>query len=371
MINAVMSSQHPQQTTDQSSVIGIYKRMSPLPTIERATLGGVSSGFEGEIGGTYPSNPLHMQVTEPSSSLSLHHHHHQNHHPAAFTHDFSDERRKQPSNDDGVKDEPNSAPTKKRRTSSVYDETVLPASAEAIEIYEEQDVLSGRGGGTNAHPGNRRFRDLIHVHRRNYLKARKNDKPAISRAIVKSLRDGGGRFLKRVKDHWVEIGDFAAREKTSQALRQRAPEMRQLLFEADHANNAAVAAANGMAPPANAVGPPPMIRETPAATSAVVVGGGHHDGSHAPPHHHHHHHQGMYVANNVVHHPHMGGNVVHHMGQVYAVAPPAAATFNHGVQVLNHHHILPAPHPANHHTPISVHPSTQHYQANHQIAYQI
>ena len=32
---------------------------------------------------------------------------------------------------------------------------------------------------------------------------------------------------------WFEIGDDAAREKTSQALRQRAPEMRKLLFDTE------------------------------------------------------------------------------------------------------------------------------------------
>jgi hypothetical protein len=42
----------------------------------------------------------------------------------------------------------------------------------------------GRGGGTNLHPGNRQFRDLINLYRRDYLKARKNDKPSISRSIV-------------------------------------------------------------------------------------------------------------------------------------------------------------------------------------------
>lgn len=97
------------------------------------------------------------------------------------------------------------------------------------------DVLSGRGGGTNVHPGNRNFRDLINLHRRAYLKARKNDKPAISRAIVRSVREHNGRFLKKEEKNglWVEIGDEAAREKTSQALRQRAPEMRKLLFDTE------------------------------------------------------------------------------------------------------------------------------------------
>ena len=104
---------------------------------------------------------------------------------------------------------------------------LVPAATEGTSIFHDADVLSGRGGGTNVHPGNREFRDLINLHRRSYLKARKNDKPAISRSIVRSIRDAGGRFLKKDEKTglWLEIGDDAAREKTSQALRQRAPEM--------------------------------------------------------------------------------------------------------------------------------------------------
>lgn len=111
----------------------------------------------------------------------------------------------------------------------------VEASKEGISTFEENDVLSGRGGGTNVHPGNRNFRDLINMHRRSYLKARKNDKPAISRAIVRAIRESGGRFLKKgnKSNLWFEIGDDAAREKTSQALRQRAPEMRKLLFDSE------------------------------------------------------------------------------------------------------------------------------------------
>ena len=42
----------------------------------------------------------------------------------------------------------------------------------------------------------------------------------------------GGGFLKKNKDgQWYDVGDNGAREKTSQALRQRAPEMRKILFE--------------------------------------------------------------------------------------------------------------------------------------------
>lgn len=156
----------------------------------------------------------------------------------------------------------------------------VPASKEGTSFFNDQDVLSGRGGGTNVHPGNRNFRDLINLHRRAYLKARKNDKPAISRAIVRSIRENKGRFLKKDEKSglWYEIGDDAAREKTSQALRQRAPEMRKLLFDTEREEARAAAQEhlrqsrmmigippemmNGAMPPGAAPGtgpqPPPM-----------------------------------------------------------------------------------------------------------------
>jgi len=156
----------------------------------------------------------------------------------------------------------------------------VPASKEGTSFFNDQDVLSGRGGGTNVHPGNRNFRDLINLHRRAYLKARKNDKPAISRAIVRSIRENKGRFLKKDEKSglWYEIGDDAAREKTSQALRQRAPEMRKLLFDTEREEARAAAQEhlrhsrmmigippemmNGAMPPGTAPGtgpqPPPM-----------------------------------------------------------------------------------------------------------------
>ena len=109
---------------------------------------------------------------------------------------------------------------------------IIPPGSEGIKLVRDADVLSGRGGGTNVHPGNRHFRDLINLHRRAYLKARKNDKPSISRAIVRAIRENNGRFLKRDEKTglFFEIGDVNAREKAGQALRQRAPEMRKILF---------------------------------------------------------------------------------------------------------------------------------------------
>ena len=136
-------------------------------------------------------------------------------------------------------DEEEGSDAKKQKTDDDKEEKPEPPpvapSKEGTTVFNDHDVLSGRGGGTNVHPGNRNFRDLINLHRRAYLKARKNDKPAISRAIVRSVRENNGRFLKKDEKTglWYEIGDDAAREKTSQALRQRAPEMRKLLFDTE------------------------------------------------------------------------------------------------------------------------------------------
>lgn len=114
-------------------------------------------------------------------------------------------------------------------------ETKVPPSTVGLSEFEPNDVLSGRGGGTNQHEGNCFFRSLINKNRERYLRAKKNDKPFISLSIVNIVRQRNGRFLKKNEDSglWYEIGDAQAREKTSQALRQRAPEYRKQLLKQD------------------------------------------------------------------------------------------------------------------------------------------
>ena len=90
-------------------------------------------------------------------------------------------------------------------------------------------VLSGRGGATNSHSGNRAFRSLVKQYQSNYLKVKKCDKPKVADTIVNIIHQKGGRFLKRHKSKgvfWVELSKDKAREKTCQALRERAPEIR-------------------------------------------------------------------------------------------------------------------------------------------------
>ena len=135
-----------------------------------------------------------------------------------------------------------------------YDENDAMSKPSTVPIAEpsELDVLFGRGGMTNryvlfatnfrmcdsyvcevilhifsyfSHPGNRRFRDIIALHRPDYIRAVKMDKPAVARKIVKAIRQGfpPGRFLKKSDDDgmYYDVGDRNAAEKTSQGLRER------------------------------------------------------------------------------------------------------------------------------------------------------
>jgi hypothetical protein len=109
-----------------------------------------------------------------------------------------------------------------------------PQQMEYIKDAEVKsvDVLCGRGGATNSHSGNRSFRSLVKRHQDSYLRAKKRDKPSVADKVVEVIRKRGGRFLRRCepavngKILWVDIGDDRAREKTCQALREGAPELR-------------------------------------------------------------------------------------------------------------------------------------------------
>ena len=86
--------------------------------------------------------------------------------------------------------------------------------------------MCGRGGGSNSHPGNESFRDLVNDVKVLYVSCPKREKPLIARRIVEAVREQTppGRFLiKDITGLWNDIGDGRAREKTSQALREGAP----------------------------------------------------------------------------------------------------------------------------------------------------
>ena len=109
-----------------------------------------------------------------------------------------------------------------------HDTPPPPSPTEVISSVKEDDVLCGRGGETNHHPGNIRYRGLVKKYQLLYLKAKRRDKPKIARLIVDTIRRRYGRFLKKdsASNTWRDVGNNKAREKTSQALREGAPELR-------------------------------------------------------------------------------------------------------------------------------------------------
>jgi len=109
-----------------------------------------------------------------------------------------------------------------------------PYPKENVPDPGEHDVMFGRGGGTNNHPGNIKFRKLCHDHKFRYLAASKVDKPKVAREVVALWRTmtPPGRFLSKnskTDSLWHDVGDQKAREKASQCLRERTPDVKPIL----------------------------------------------------------------------------------------------------------------------------------------------
>jgi hypothetical protein len=85
-----------------------------------------------------------------------------------------------------------------------------------------EDVLLGRGGRTNHHPGNNRYLQAKASIQDRYMKASKDEKTSISQELVTIVKGWGGRFLKldAASDNWYEVTNLAARKKASQSLRE-------------------------------------------------------------------------------------------------------------------------------------------------------
>ena len=102
-----------------------------------------------------------------------------------------------------------------------------------IKDPQDTDVLCGRGGAALRHPGNQTYRRLVHLNKGLYITCLKAEKLKISRSIVAAIREQNGRFLERdtKSTTWYDIGDKKAMEKTSQALREGQPKLRQKIVE--------------------------------------------------------------------------------------------------------------------------------------------
>lgn len=93
------------------------------------------------------------------------------------------------------------------------------------------DVLCGRGGQSNSHAGNAQWRMLVAANKELYVSLPKKQKMLLAQSIVNAVRSQNppGRFLQKDVNGnslWYDVGDKRAQEKTSQALREGAPEIR-------------------------------------------------------------------------------------------------------------------------------------------------
>lgn len=108
---------------------------------------------------------------------------------------------------------------------------VAPVAAAAAPVAvqpTDKDVLMGRGGRTNNHPGNKEYLKAKDAMQERYMAATKQGKTPISQELVDKVHGWGGRFLQLVgKNTWHEVDAVTARKKCSQTLREvNTPEVR-------------------------------------------------------------------------------------------------------------------------------------------------
>jgi hypothetical protein len=112
-----------------------------------------------------------------------------------------------------------------QRATTPADETSATTTnaCDGTVMLLDMDVLCGRGGKSNHHPGNKRYRQVICQMKAGYRQiGSKTQKTSLSHAIVGHVYLYGGRFLKYEKadDKFVILSPSEARKKTSQALRE-------------------------------------------------------------------------------------------------------------------------------------------------------
>jgi hypothetical protein len=91
-----------------------------------------------------------------------------------------------------------------------------------VAIPKSEDILCGQSRVCASHPGNRTFQRILGDYAHTYdIATSKQEKMQMTKAIVLTIHDSGGRFLKFREDMWEEISTVAARDKVSHALRTK------------------------------------------------------------------------------------------------------------------------------------------------------
>jgi hypothetical protein len=115
----------------------------------------------------------------------------------------------------------------------------------------------------------------VALHRPDYVRAPKIQKPSVARVIVRAIRNGDppGRFLRKDErtGRWVDIGDKKAAEKTSQALREKISDDRETTPGAKAMLETGLTASVLLPSPASYIGDtfPVMMPNVPDATAGA------------------------------------------------------------------------------------------------------
>jgi outer membrane biosynthesis protein TonB len=111
------------------------------------------------------------------------------------------------------------APTPRKRKRAPRKKTE-PKVKDYVEPTNK-DVLLGRGGRSNHHPGNIKYRQQVAKLQEAYKHTDdKNEKTDLSQILVDYVHGYNGRFLQKDDDGWFEVLPIVARRKASQALRE-------------------------------------------------------------------------------------------------------------------------------------------------------
>lgn len=105
------------------------------------------------------------------------------------------------------------------------------------------DVLAGRGNGSNQHPGNIFFRTLVSKKGARYSESSSTDKKLMISEIVAKIEESGdppGRFLEKVhgtRDTWYLMNKKDVLKKTAQALREQQKQKQDTTSSGDKPRN--------------------------------------------------------------------------------------------------------------------------------------
>ena len=115
---------------------------------------------------------------------------------------------------------PSPAPKQKKKRKRAPRKKPIPDVKEYVDPTD-LDVLLGRGGKSNHHAGNKRYREEVKNLQSWYAGVSdKNEKTDLSQMLVDYVHQYNGRFLEKDETGWYIVPNITARRKASQALRE-------------------------------------------------------------------------------------------------------------------------------------------------------